>query len=200
MDFLHRSERRLAASRHDGTRGSTFSDAGVANRSGLGRVLATHRCGCLRCFDLEEDEGKVMPAISRILVRTSFCYLILGSAIGTWLLLDKAASTPILEGVRNIHREIMLAGWIVQLVLGTATWILPRNDRSRGDMKSVWIAYALFNAGILVAAFGTVLENQAVLTAAHSCYAAGAVSFAKHAWPRIRSLPQNQDKPNARPP
>ncbi|HNJ06030.1 MAG TPA: hypothetical protein PLB73_17345, partial [Leptospiraceae bacterium] len=71
-----------------------------------------------------------MPAVSRILVRTSFCYLILGSAIGTWLLLDKAASTPILEGVRNIHREIMLAGWIVQLVIGTATWILPRNDRS----------------------------------------------------------------------
>jgi V8-like Glu-specific endopeptidase len=67
-------------------------------------------------------------------------------------------------------------------------------------MKSVWIAYALFNAGILVAAIGTVLGNQAVLTAAHCCYAAGAISFAKHAWPRIKSLPQDQERPNARPP
>jgi type II secretory pathway component PulM len=46
--------------------------------------------------------------------------------------------------------EFLLIGWLVQLAMGVAFWILPRfaGRVPRGNERLVWLAFFLLNAGI----------------------------------------------------
>ena len=45
-----------------------------------------------------------------------------------------------------------MVGWLVQLAMGIAFWIIPRfrSGSPRGPVGLVWLSYALLNAGILI--------------------------------------------------
>ncbi len=132
-----------------------------------------------------------MPPLSVIWIRLSLLYLTAGSTLGAWLLAAKGGN-GFPDSLRNVHREIMLAGWILQLVMGTAYWILPRVRGERGRVLEARIAFVLLNAGILSATAGHGLAQSTLVAAGHFLYAAGAVSFARHAWPRISSIPETE--------
>ena len=52
------------------------------------------------------------------------------------------------------HMEFLLAGWLIQLAMGVAFWVIPRfsSGSSRGPVGLGWLSFALINSGILITA------------------------------------------------
>lgn len=94
-----------------------------------------------------------MPLASRLMIRFSFVYLLAGFLIGALLLVNKAY--PIYSDLwflLSIHIEILIFGWIIQLTLGTAYWILPKSRKVPQDQDKIpALAIPLtLNLGILL--------------------------------------------------
>lgn len=117
-----------------------------------------------------------MPLISRLMIKSSLVYLVLGVSIGTLMLINKAwLISPLLWFVLPIHIEFLIFGWIIQFTLGVAYWILPRflETKGRGNKYLAWLMFLSLNAGILlvsVSAYGfghslsgRILETLAVI-------------------------------------
>ncbi|MCC7119068.1 MAG: hypothetical protein IT310_11125 [Anaerolineales bacterium] len=96
-----------------------------------------------------------MPRLSVWLIRASFLYLLLGLLFGALILAEKGLVfyTPVWN-LFPLHVEFLLIGWLFQLALGVAFWIVPRFGKgfSRGPEGLVWAAFILFNFGILIIA------------------------------------------------
>lgn len=118
-----------------------------------------------------------MTIITRIMIRLSLIYLLIGLTIGTFLLINKAwLIHPALWFLLPAHIELMIFGWIIQLTLGVAYWILPRvlETKGRGNVKLAWLMLLCLNAGIVLviasgflpgfklALIGRILETAAV--------------------------------------
>ncbi len=130
-----------------------------------------------------------MPAASVALVRLALGYLCAGSALGALMLAGKAV--PALAwslALRPAHQDLMVAGWMLQLVFGVAFWILPRlPERSRDEGTPRLAASAvLLNAGALLAAAGGVAALPAAAASGRALQLAAALVFASLAWRRIR--------------
>lgn len=84
-----------------------------------------------------------------------------------------------------VHIELLLFGWVVQLTMGVAFWIMPRYWKKprRGNTKGAYLALVLLNAGIWMVALtpvlwldprvsvtGRLLETGAVITFAHAIF------------------------------
>ncbi len=92
-----------------------------------------------------------MPRLSAYYVRASFVYLLIGLTFGSLLLANKGwMFLPALWTTLPVHIEISLIGWLVQLAMGVAFWILPRFPKPpiRGDERLSWGAFFLLNGGI----------------------------------------------------
>ena len=131
-----------------------------------------------------------MPGLSVWMVRLSLVHLVAGSGLGALLLASR--DLPRLAGIggglwgfRNVHLETLLVGWMVQLALGVAFWILPRVGGERPRPLLAVAGAALLNAGVLAAAAGGAWEAEAWAVAGRSAEAAGALLFGVHAWPRV---------------
>jgi cbb3-type cytochrome oxidase subunit 1 len=137
-----------------------------------------------------------MPRLSRLFVRASLVYLIAGFTVGAVLLagralLDPAAAAGLLAAgpLTRAHAEFLLFGWIVQLTMGVAFWILPRfrPGPPRGNVTAAAIGFALLNAGVLMVGLGPAFALPAWLAPAGRLAEAGAaVAFALHFWPRVK--------------
>ena len=135
-----------------------------------------------------------MPRASRWFIRTSLAYLAVGFTLGALLLVNKGiqlgAAVPRLLPA---HIEFLLAGWVIQLVMGVATWIFPRFGVARsayGSEAATWTAFALLNAGVWLAGVGALAPGRAgdVLPLAGRLAEAGAaVVFAANIWARVRA-------------
>ncbi|NOZ73444.1 MAG: hypothetical protein GXP38_16340 [Chloroflexi bacterium] len=67
-----------------------------------------------------------MPRLSTWFVRASLIYLALGVTLGGLLLAEKGIPFyPALWIALPVHMEFLLIGWMVQLAMGMAYWILP---------------------------------------------------------------------------
>ncbi|MBW7885093.1 MAG: hypothetical protein H3C34_21150 [Caldilineaceae bacterium] len=134
-----------------------------------------------------------MPRLSVLLVRAALIYLALGITIGALLLWNKGVPLhPLLWRLLPAHMEFLLLGWTVQLAMGIAFWILPRWQSKRGNVRFVWAAFVLLNAGIwlvvLPAWFGA-QNSVVILGRGLETTAVGA--FALHAWPRVKPWVEN---------
>lgn len=93
-----------------------------------------------------------MPTPSRWMIRSSFVYLFLGILLGALMLVHKAYFIhPAIWILLPIHIEITIFGWIIQLTLGTAYYMLPRflEGPSRGDSTLAYAMIVFLNAGII---------------------------------------------------
>lgn len=124
-----------------------------------------------------------MPLASRIFLRLALIHLVAGSAMGAWLLGAKGGWPPAApEWLRPAHIEMLLLGWLLNLIMGTAYWILPRHATgpARGRTGPVVFALVALNAGVVAAGgFGWTVGGRAL-------EAVAAASFALHAWSRVR--------------
>jgi cbb3-type cytochrome oxidase subunit 1 len=93
-------------------------------------------------------------------VRTALVYLALGFLIGAILLAHPGiAFGAWVIRLLPLHTEFLLIGWMVQLALGVAFWILPRfrTGPERGREGLAWLSYCLLNLGVLTAALGLLI-------------------------------------------
>ncbi len=97
-----------------------------------------------------------MTLPSRILIKSALFYLVIGALMGMLLLLNKAYTiSPQIWSLLPIHIELMIFGWIIQLTLGVAYWILPKylEGKSRGAVAPAYVMVGFINAGILWTVF-----------------------------------------------
>ncbi|SMO47863.1 cbb3-type cytochrome c oxidase subunit I [Fodinibius sediminis] len=109
-----------------------------------------------------------MPTVSRWMIRASLVYLLAGFIIGAAILISKAyPSYSSVWSLLPIHIEMSIFGWIIQLTMGTAYWILPRylKGTARGNPTTARIMVIIFNAGILVNVFSfmNILPSTAIV-------------------------------------
>ena len=91
-----------------------------------------------------------MPRLSRWFVRTAFVYLLIGFSIGGLILSAKAGMVDARVWVWLLpHADFLVVGWLIQMAMGVAYWILPRiRDAGRGRVRLAWAAYILLNSGL----------------------------------------------------
>src|SRR3989304_5975518 len=101
-----------------------------------------------------------MPRLSTWMIRASLLYLFTGFTFGALLLFHKGIPISArLWSLLPAHIDFLLSGWIVQLVMGMAFWILPRFSREprRGNVRLAWLAFGLLNAGVLMVGLAPLL-------------------------------------------
>ena len=131
-----------------------------------------------------------MPRLSVWMVRTALVHLALGLALGALLLSHReVALHPAVPRLRPAHAELLLLGWMVQLAMGVAFWILPRfrSGPERGREWLAWAAWVLLNAGVAATAAALVAGGAApVALAGRGAEGLAALAFGLHAWPRVK--------------
>jgi len=132
-----------------------------------------------------------MPRLSCWFIRAALIYLIAGFSLGALLLVQKASPIhPALWRLLPAHVEFLLFGWVAQLTMGVAYWILPRFRPApvRGKQGLAWLAFGLLNTGVMLAAMAPVITAPPLVTLlGRSAEAGAALAFALHAWPRVKS-------------
>lgn len=130
-----------------------------------------------------------MPTPSRWLIRLSLIYLVLGITMGSLMLIQKAYPVyPAVWMLLPVHIEVTIFGWIIQLTLGTAYWMLPRflNGKPRGDSALAYVMIALLNLGIIFVITDNLLAVTFPFRLAGRILEAGAVIvFVSLHWNRI---------------
>ena len=67
-----------------------------------------------------------MPATSRAFVRVSIVYLCLGAVLGALLYINRWVSLgSVIADLRVTHVQVLIVGWLTQLILGVAWWLFP---------------------------------------------------------------------------
>lgn len=133
-----------------------------------------------------------MPRLSIYFIRTALIYLLLGFTAGGLLLVQKGTNVaPQLWLLLPLHIEWVFMGWIVQLAMGVAFWILPRFPLPpvRGNEAIVRLAYLLSNIGILLILFQSLFQSIEMISfVGRVSEAIAIILFAIHAWPRVRAF------------
>lgn len=130
-----------------------------------------------------------MPRLSVLAVRLSLLYLLLGFTLGALMLANKGAPfAPWVWRLLTGHMDILLFGFIIQLAIGVAYWILPRyRGGRRGNETAVWISVVLLNLGIwIVALSGWFGIPQYWIALGRALQLAAAFLFLLQIWRRIR--------------
>ena len=129
-----------------------------------------------------------MPRLSVYFIRAALLHLGIGFTLGSLLLWNKAFPLgALIWRLLPMHMELLMVGWLVNLALGVAFWILPRWQSQRGDVRPAWAALVLLNAGVwLVAIAPFVAQSLLFSPLGRTLEAAAAFAFALHAWPRIK--------------
>lgn len=127
-----------------------------------------------------------MPLLSRIYIRTALVWLAVGSTLGGVVLWSKVAPVPGAWNWLAVHISLLTWGWLLQLTLGVAYWILPRFGAERPRAYLAVIAYGVLNAAMLLAAFAGLLGSPWAAAAGGWLQLLALAVFCLHAWPRAR--------------
>lgn len=142
-----------------------------------------------------------MPHQSRLFVKAGLLYLVLTFALGGALLLLEAAGRPLPYIIGVEHAHLGEVGWLVNVVIGIALWLLPLNrerfpaTQGRYPSALVYACFALLNGGLalrLIAEPWFQLAGQPPVAALALAIAAVAqpvaiALFVFVAWQRVRA-------------
>lgn len=141
-----------------------------------------------------------MPLEVRLFVKSSLVYLALTFMLGAAMLIAEASGT-VWPGVFAVeHAHLAFVGWLVNLVVGIALWLLPVNRRAfpqtqgRYPPRLIQASFYLLNGGIILRVLAEpyyALVNQSlavrgVLVLAAVAQLAAVIIFAAVAWRRVR--------------
>jgi len=131
-----------------------------------------------------------MPLLSRLYIRASLIYFAIGITIGALILIEKGTAwDPQLWRLLPVHIELVLLGWMLQLVMGVAYWILPRSGlppvRKRPALATA--AFVLLNLGILLHVYDILLvSGNTLLFISRLLELIALLAFLVHIWPRVK--------------
>lgn len=129
-----------------------------------------------------------MPRVSVWMIRAALLDFGIGVTLGALLLWNKGLPfAGAIWRLLPVHLELVLFGWILQLALGVAFWILPRfTGQARfGSVRRAWIGFGLLQAGILAVALGS-LGSDALIALGRVAEVVGAAAFVAQLYPRIK--------------
>lgn len=132
-----------------------------------------------------------MPRLSVWFVRCALIYLLLGVTLGSLLLANKGASlTPWIWNLLPAHMEFLLLGWMAQLAMGVAFWILPRSGsgQPRGRTSMIYSALIILNLGIWMVALQPYAGSLLLTLIGRALEALSGILFLLGSWPRIKPL------------
>lgn len=95
-----------------------------------------------------------MPHQTRLFVKTGLVYLALTFALGGILLFLEAVGRPAPYIIGVEHAHLGEVGWLVNIVIGIALWMLPLNrerfpaTQGRYPSALVYVCFALLNGGL----------------------------------------------------
>lgn len=141
-----------------------------------------------------------MPKLSVYFIRAALFYLLGGFTMGALLLIQKglpfAAEIWLL---RPLHIEAVIFGWMLQLVMGVAFWMMPRFAEApfRGDERPAWLAFGCLNLGIWANLASFLVPGAELLgLAGRALEVLAIVLFARHLWPRIKPFAELKKLPD----
>jgi len=132
-----------------------------------------------------------MPRLSVYFVRASLIYLVLGFTFGGLLLANKGVMiSPWIWALLPVHIEFTFIGWMIQLVIGIAFWILPRfsNRPPRGNVLWSWSTLILLNAGILCIVLQSLFDLQWFSFIGRILETLALTAFVIGNWKRVRPI------------
>ena len=132
-----------------------------------------------------------MPRLSLYFIRASLIHALLGFTVGALLLANKGVMfSPMIWSLLPLHIEFAFIGWMVQLAMGVAFWILPRLSRGspRGNKKLIWSAFVLLNTGILFVVIQSLFAVNGFAIIGRIIELLGLAAFAAGNWKRIKPL------------
>ena len=132
-----------------------------------------------------------MPRLSCWFIRLALIHLLVGFTFGMLLLSNKGMPLhPQIWRLLPAHIELLLFGWIVQVVMGVAYWILPRFQTARRTPHLAWFAFATLNLGVWLVACApfTGLFSADFHLIGRVTEVAAIVAFVLHAWPRVKPI------------
>lgn len=128
-----------------------------------------------------------MTPLARLLVRSALVALVAAALLGAAL----SAGVPGARRLLPLHQELATVGFLVQLALGVATWMLPRPlgaGHERRDPALGRLAWSLLVAGVVAAGLaGSGALPGACLVAGRLAEAAALVLLALALLPRVRA-------------
>jgi hypothetical protein len=141
-----------------------------------------------------------MPTQARWFVKAGLIYLAVTFVAGAWLLMLEALDRPAPYVFAIEHAHLGMVGWLVNIVMGIALWMLPLNRErfpcAQGRYPGSWgvACFALLNGGLIVRIFAEpwfTLGGHAPLAAALLIVSAIAqplavAIFVAIAWQRVR--------------
>ena len=128
-----------------------------------------------------------MPKLSRWFVRAALGYLLVGFTLGGLLLWNKGVPlAPQIWHLLPVHIEFQMFGWILQLAMGVAYWILPRFQTQRRRERWAWSAFILLNGGCWLVVMGHWLVEPDMVFAGRLAEISAVLAFVIHAWPRVK--------------
>lgn len=130
-----------------------------------------------------------MPRLSVYFIRASLIYLLLGFTLGGLMLANKGLMiSAMIWSLLPLHIEFAFVGWMLQLAMGVAFWILPRHPKGppRGDERLSWIALILLNLGIVFVVADFVSVSNGFTFIGRGTELLGLVTFALGNWKRIK--------------
>lgn len=131
-----------------------------------------------------------MPRLSVWFIRFSLALLALGFTLGALMLGNEGlAINPNFDRLLPVHMEMLMMGWVMQLALGVAYWILPRFTQGlpRGNESVAWLSFLFINAGILLIPAGLIFNVAWLALIGRFCEAVSVLAFLYVAWGRVRS-------------
>lgn len=140
-----------------------------------------------------------MPRLSCWMIKAALAYLTIGVLFGGLILSAKGlpASLGWAWLLLPAHIQLLVGGWLIQLALGMAYWILPRLDGAgeRGRPGAAWFSFGALNSGVIgaalilaIRAFVTTPWLNAALIVAALCQLGALGAFAWHVWPRVQPI------------
>lgn len=132
-----------------------------------------------------------MPCLSVLMIRAALLHLGIGFLFGGLLLFNKGIPfAGFLWRLLPIHIELLLFGWMLQLTMGVAFWIVPRfSTPSRyGRAWLVVLAFVLLNVGVWIMVAGQWSSSLNLLLIGRVCILLSGGCFILHIVPRIKPL------------
>lgn len=143
-----------------------------------------------------------MPRLSVWMIRAALLYLGVGFTFGALMLANKGVAFDArIWLLRPVHIEVLIFGWLVQLALGVAFWILPRfavgadaaSHKRYGKRRLVWVTFIALNSGILAVALSTWQGGSvAVAFVGRILELAAVITFVLAIWARVKPIGAQQ--------
>lgn len=132
-----------------------------------------------------------MPRLSVLMIRAALLYLGVGFLFGGLLLFNKGV--PFAGSIWRllpVHVELLIFGWMMQLIMGVAFWIAPRFsvEPRYGRVVLARLAFVLLNAGTWLSAASQWSGSASFHLIGRMALLGAGIAFVFHLFPRIKPL------------